>query len=174
MATQVLDSGSGVDPYSLVLSYNRALVGAVAFDRATGVAIYPLPAAAPRVGAGPVRFAFLASDYQEAKNANSYGGDVMPNTRVTALRLRVTRRPEVTWLTPLARRCTAKRTPLLVLASATRGIRNVRFLVRKGVAGLYTMTWRTGSAKRGLHRLRAVVTAGKRTAEASRVVRVCR
>ena len=182
MATQVLDSGAGVDPYSLVLSYNRALVGAVAFDRATGVAIYPLPAAAPRVGAGPVRFAFLASDYQEAKNANSYGGDVMPNTRVTALRLRVTRRPEVTWLTPLARRCTAKRTPLLVLASATRGIRNVRFfdgnrrlrLVRKGVAGLYTMTWRTGSAKRGLHRLRAVVTAGKRTAEASRVVRVCR
>ena len=69
-----------------------------------------------------------------------------------------------------------------MLASATRGIRNVRFfdgnrrlrLVRKGVAGLYTMTWRTGSAKRGLHRLRAVVTAGKRTAEASRVVRVCR
>jgi hypothetical protein len=182
IATQVLDRGSGVDPYSLVLSYNQALVGAVAFDRATGVAIYPLPAAAPSVGAGRVQFAFLASDYQESKNANSYGGDVMPNTRVTALRLRVTRRPEITWLTPLARRCTAKRTPLLVLASATTGIRNVRFfdgnrrlrVVRSGVAGLYTMTWRTRSAKRGPHRLRAVVSAGKRTAEASRVVRVCR
>jgi minor extracellular serine protease Vpr len=182
IATQVLDNGSGVDPYSLVLSYNQALIGAVAFDRATGVAIYPLPAAAPRVGAGRVRFAFLASDYQEAKNANSYGGDVMPNTRMTALRLRVTRRPEVTWLTPLAKRCTAKRTPLLVLASATTGIRNVRFfdgnrrlrVVSKGVAGLYTMTWRTASAKRGLHRLRVVVAAGQRTAEASRVVRVCR
>jgi hypothetical protein len=107
---------------------------------------------------------------------------VMPNTRVTALRLRVTRRPEITWLTPLARRCTAKRTPLLVLASATTGVRNVRFydgkrrlrVVRSGVAGLYTMTWRTRSAKRGLHRLRAVVSAGKRTAEAARVVRVCR
>jgi hypothetical protein len=129
-----------------------------------------------------VRFTFLASDYQEAKNANTYGGDVMPNTRVRALRLRVTRRPEVTWLTPLARRCAAKRAPLLVLASATRGIRNVRFfdgnrrlrVVRKGVAGLYTTTWRTGSAKRGIHRLRAVVAAGRRTAEASRVVRVCR
>ncbi|HXV02106.1 MAG TPA: S8 family serine peptidase [Gaiellaceae bacterium] len=182
IATQVLDRGSGVDPYSLVLSYNQALIGAVAFDRATGVAIYPLPAAAPRVGAGRVRFDFLASDYQETKNANSYGGDVMPNTRVTALRLRVTRRPEITWLTPLARKCTAKRTPLLVLASATTGIRNVRFfdgnrrlrVVRSGVAGLYTMTWRTRSAKRGLHRLRAVVSAGKRTSEAARVVRVCR
>jgi hypothetical protein len=182
IATQVLDTGSGVDPYSLVLAYNQSLVGAVAFDRATGVAIYPLPAAAPRVGLGGVRFAFLASDYQETKNANSYGGDVMPNTRVTALRLRVTRRPEITWLTPLARRCAARQTQLLVLASATTDIRNVRFLdgnrrlrvVRKGVAGLYTMTWRTRSAKRGLHRLRAVVTAGRRTAEASRAVRVCR
>jgi minor extracellular serine protease Vpr len=182
IATQVLDSGSGVDPFSLVLSYNQALVGAIAFDRATGVAIFPLPEAAPRVGVGRVRFAFLASDYQETKNANSYGGDVMPNTRVVAQRLRVVRAPTITWLTPLPRRCAAKRTPLLVLAGATGTIGNVKFfdgkrrlrVVRRGVAGLYTMTWRTGSAKRGLHRLRAVVTAGSRTAEAARLVRVCR
>jgi hypothetical protein len=182
IAVQALDTGSGVDPFSLVLAYNQVLVGAVAYDPATGVAIFPLPAAAPRVGAGRVQFAFLASDYQETKNANSYGGDVLPNTRVISQRLRVVRAPTVTWLTPVARHCAGNRAQLLVSASATGRIGAVRFfdgkrrlrVVRRGVAGLYQMTWRTSGAKRGLHTLRAVVQSGPRTAEASRVVRVCR
>jgi hypothetical protein len=182
IALQVLDRGSGVDPFSLALSYNRVLVGAAAYDPFTGVALFPLPPQAPRVGAGRPRFAFIGSDYQEAKNANSYGGDAMPNTRVATRRLRVIRGATVTWLTPLARRCVDRSEVLLVSASATRRIGSVQFfdgnrrlrVVRRNVAGLFSTTWRTRRAKRGLHRLRAVVRAGGRRAEATRLVRVCR
>jgi minor extracellular serine protease Vpr len=182
IALQVLDRGAGVDPFSLALAYNRVLVGAAAYDPFTGVALFPLPAEAPRVSAGRPQFAFIASDYQEAKNANTYGGDVMPNTRVATRRLRVVRGATVTWLTPLPRRCVDPSEELLVSASATKRIRSVQFfdgnrrlrLVRRNVAGLFSTTWRTRRAKRGLHRLRAVVRAGGQRAEAAQVVRVCR
>jgi hypothetical protein len=106
----------------------------------------------------------------------------MPNTRVLFRRLRVIRGAAVTWLTPLARRCVGRSEQLLVSASATNRIRSVQFfdgkrrlrVVRRNVAGLYTTTWRTRRAKRGLHRLRAVVRAGGQRAEATRLVRVCR
>jgi hypothetical protein len=46
---------------------------------------------------------------------------------------------------------------------------------RTGVAGLYSITWRSGKARKGLHRLRAVAIAARgRAARTSRVVRVCR
>jgi hypothetical protein len=182
IALQVLDRGAGVDPFSLAIAYNRVLVGAAAYDPFTGVALFPLPNEAPRVGAGRPRFAFIGSDYQEAKNANTYGGDVMPNTRVTERRLRVIRGATVTWLTPLARRCVDRSEQLLVSASATNRIRSVQFfdgnrrlrVVRRNVAGVFSMTWRTGRAARGVHRLRAVVRAGGQRAEATQAVRVCR
>jgi subtilisin family serine protease len=179
---QVLDRGSGVDPFSLVFGYQRVVVGAAAYDPFSGVAIFPLPRTAPRIGAGRLRAAFLASDYQEAKNANSYGGDILPNTRIIRPTLRAVRGATVTWLTPLARRCAGGKAELLVSAGATRRIRAVRFydgkrrlrVVKRGIAGLYATTWRTRSAKRGLHMLRAVVNAGGQRAEATRLVRVCR
>jgi minor extracellular serine protease Vpr len=182
IALQVLDGGSGVDPFSLAFSYGRVIVGAAAYDPATGVAVFPLPTAAPKLGAGRVPATFLASDHQEAKNANTYGGDILPNTRVTRKSLRVVRGATVTWLTPLARRCAAQRVQLLVSASAGKRIRAVRFfdgerrlrVVRRGVAGLYTTTWRTRGTKRGVHRLRAVVQAGGQRAAATQLVRVCR
>jgi minor extracellular serine protease Vpr len=182
IALQVLDRGAGVDPFSLAIGYNRVLVAAAAYDPSTGVALFPLPSEAPRVRAGRPRFALIASDYQEAKNANSYGGDVLPNTRITTRRLRVVRGATVTWLMPLARRCVGRSEDLLVAASATRRIRSVQFfdgnrrirVVRRNVAGLFSTTWRTRRAARGLHRLRAVVRAGAQRAEATRVVRVCR
>ena len=182
IALQVLDRGSGVDPFSLAIAYNRVLVGAAAYDPFTGVALFPLPAEAPRVGAGRPQFAFVASDNQEAKNASSYGGDVMPNTRVTTRRLRVVRGATVTWLTPLPRRCVERSEELLVSASATSRIRSVQFfdgdrrlrVVRRGVAGLFETVWRTRRATRGVHRLRAVVRAGGQQAEATLPVRVCR
>jgi hypothetical protein len=158
------------------------LVGAAAYDPFSGVAIFPLPPTAPRIGSGRLQAAFLASDYQEAKNANSYGGDIMPNTRIMRPSLRAVRGATITWLTPLARRCAGGRAELLVSAGATKRIRAVRFydgsrrlrVVRRGVVGLYATTWRTRGAKRGLHRLRAVVHAGGERAEATRLVRVCR
>jgi hypothetical protein len=181
VAVQVLDRGSGVDPFSLVFGYGQVVVGAAGYDPFTGVAVFPLPQAAPRLRTGRPRVGFLGADNQEAKNASSYGGDVLPNTRVINTRLRVVRGATVTWLTPLARRCAGRTVQLLVSASATKPIRSVRFfdgkrrirVMRRGVAGLYLTTWRTRGAKRGLHRLRAVVQASGQRAESSRVVRVC-
>ena len=89
IAVQILDAGSGVDPFSLVLSYGQVLVGASGYDR-------PPASRFPAAGRSaetsrPSPFAFLASDNQEGKNANSYGGDVMPNTRIVRRQLRVVR-----------------------------------------------------------------------------------
>lgn len=182
IAVQILDRGAGVDPFSLALGYGRVLVGAAAHDPFSGVALFPLPAAAPRLGAGRLRMTFLASDYQEAKNADVFGRDLMPNTRVSESRIRIVRRPTLTWLTPLPRRCVGRSVQLLVVASPPNTARTARFfdgkrrlrVLRRGVAGLYATTWRARGAKRGLHTLRAVVQVGGKRVEASRVVRVCR
>jgi minor extracellular serine protease Vpr len=182
IAVQILDRGAGVDPYSLTLGYGRVLVGAAAYDPFSGVALFPLPPAAPRLGSGRLRMTFLAADYQEAKNADVFGSDLMPNTRISAKRLRIVRHPTLTWLTPLPRRCVGGSVQLLVVASPPNTARAARFydgkrrlrVLRRGVAGLYATTWRARGAKRGRHTLRAVVRIGGKRLEASRVVRVCR
>ncbi len=182
IAVQISDAGAGVDPYSLAFNYGRTLIGAAGFDPVSGIALFPLPSAAPRIRAGRPRAVFQASDYQEAKNANTYNRDLMPNTRIFQTRLRVVSKPTLTWLTPVPRGCIARPTPLLVVAGSTKTIASVRFfdgkrrigLDRRGVAGLYSMVWKSGRAKRGAHTLRAVVQSGGRRLEATRVVRVCR
>jgi minor extracellular serine protease Vpr len=182
IALQILDRGSGVDPLSLALAYNQVAVGAIAYDPFTGLALFPLPDTAPRLAAGRPPFIFLASDYQESKNASGYGGEAMPNTRLMTRRLRVVRGPTITWLTPLAGRCVGSTTQLAVSAGATKKIGAVRFfdgkrqlrVLRRGVAGLYITSWRTRRAKQGRHQLRAVLQAGAQRAVATRVVRVCR
>lgn len=182
IAVQVLDRGAGVDPFSVTLGYGRVLVGAAAYDAVSGVTLLPLPEAAPRLRTGRLRMTFLASDYQEAKNADVFGRDLMPNTRVSATRLRVVRGPTLTWLTPLPRRCVARSVPLLVVASPPSTARTARFfdgkrqlrVLRRNVAGLYATTWQARGAKRGLHTLRAVVQVGGKRVEATRVVRVCK
>ena len=182
IALQILDNGSGVDPFSLALAYNQVAVGAVAYDPFTGLALFPLPDTAPRLRAGRTRFGFIASDYQEAKNATGYGGEAMPNTRLLTKRLRVVRGATITWLTPLAGRCVGRTAQLAVSAGATRRIRAVRFfdgkrqlkVVRRGAAGLYITSWRTRGVRPGRHQLRAVLQAGPQRAEAMRTLRVCR
>ena len=47
LALRVLDLGAGVDPFSLVIGYGRALIGAAAYDPLTGIAIFPLRATRP-------------------------------------------------------------------------------------------------------------------------------
>jgi hypothetical protein len=123
-----------------------------------------------------------ASDYQETKNVNTSGPNVMPNTRVRSAPLHIVAGPTLTWLAPEPGSCARAPTRLLVVADSTRPVRSVRFLVDgRRVArvkwqpdGLYPADWRIGRARRGPHRLRAVVTdaAGRRFA-ASRTVRVC-
>jgi hypothetical protein len=183
IAARVTDRGAGVDPISLVIGYRQALVGAAAYDPFSGLALFPIPGAAPTLPAGRTRAVVLASDFQEAKNVDQAGANVLPNTRFKGARLRIVRGPAVTWLTPEVRACVARREPLLVAASSTARLRSVRFYdgghgiatVRNGVAGLYSATWRAGKADKGRHALRAVVLDHDgRTYSIRRVVRVCR
>ncbi len=183
IAIRALDAGAGIDPYALVLSYGGALVGAAAYDPASGIAIFPLPKEAPRLKAGNRRLTVGASDFQEAKNVDSIGDSIMPNTTYASGPIRVVARPTVSWLAPEPRECLAASAPLTVVAGATRKIRSVRFLdgrrpiatTKRGPAGLYRATWRTRGAAKGLHRLRAIVTdAAGRKAEARLDVRLCR
>jgi minor extracellular serine protease Vpr len=183
IAARVTDRGAGVDPISLVIGYRQALVGAAAYDPFSGLALFPIPDAAPTLRAARTRAVLLASDFQEAKNVDQAGANVLPNTRFKATRVRVVRGPALTWLAPGARTCAARREPLLVAASSTARLRSVRFYdgrrgiatVRRGVAGLYSATWRTTKARKGRHVLRAIVLdRNGRTYSARRVVRVCR
>ncbi len=183
IAVRALDAGAGIDPYALVLSYGGALVGAAAYDPASGIAIFPLPKQAPALKTGKRRITVGASDFQEAKNVDSIGDSIMPNTTYAAGPIRVVNRPTVAWLAPEHRECLPASTPLSVVASATRKIRSLRFFdgsrliatTKRGTEGLYEATWRTGGVAKGLHRLRAIVTdASGRMAEARRDVRICR
>jgi minor extracellular serine protease Vpr len=187
IAVRVIDGlfrpESGVDPVSLAIGYRGVLVAAAAYDPLTGIAVFPLPRQAPRLRAGKTRAIVLASDLQEAKNVASVSDEVLPNTSVAGVELRVVRGPAVTWLAPERRECVQRRARLLVLASSDVGVRSVGFfdgrqsiaLDRRGSAGVYDGTWPTGRERAGRHVLRAVVTDAKgRRAVAERAVRVCR
>jgi subtilisin family serine protease len=183
LVARVRDAGAGVDPYSLVLGYRFSLVLASAYDPDTGLALFPLTGTAPRLHAGKTPAEFVASDFQEAKNVNTSGKDVMPNTTFRDVTLKVVAGPAVTWLLPAAGGCTGRRTRLVVAASSTRGIAPVKFLdgarvvatARRDAHGLYSATWSTGHSRRGRHVLLAVVhDAGGRAVSAPRAVRVCR
>jgi hypothetical protein len=188
LAARVVDGAfgepaSGVDPFSLVIQYRRVLVGAVAYDPLTGIALFPLPREAPVLRAGKQRLIISASDNQEGKNVSSTSEDVLPNTGYRRATLDVVRGPTLTWLAPARGTCAARQTRLLVVAGSSTRVRSVRFFDgeqpigsdRRGVAGLFAGTWRTRNEQRGRHLLRAVaVDAQGREAEVTRPVRICR
>ena len=182
LAAIVRDKGAGVDPLSLVVGYRQALVLAALYDPSTGLVIWLLDGA-PKVKRGKTPFNVIASDYQEAKNVDQAGGNILPNTAFRRLRLRAVNRPTVTWLLPGARACVGKATPLVVAGGSPRGVRSVRFFAghrriskqRGSPLGVYGATWRPKKASRGRHVLRVVLTDRRgRRAQARRVVRVCR
>jgi Bacterial Ig domain/Subtilase family len=182
LALRTLDLQSGVDPLSLVLQYGRTLLGASAYDPLSGIAIFVLPAQAPALKAGKTTIVTAVSDYEETKNVNTIGVNVMPNTTFLESRLSVVNHPVVTWLAPESGDCLASRTRLLVLASGTKKVASVTFLDgdktiatdRTGSAGLYSVDWNTRGLARGRHTLTALVreAAGPR-ARTKRVVRAC-
>jgi hypothetical protein len=183
IALRVLDLGSGVDPFSLVIGYNRVLIGAALYDPVSGVALFPIPAQAPVLRAGKRQLRASAADFQESKNVDSVGDELLPNTAFAAGPVTVVAGPTVTWVSPEIRECAPARTPLVVLAGSNAAVRTIRFFdggkpiatVRRGTAGIYSATWRRGGAAKGRHLLRAIVTDAKgRRAEAQRVVRVCK
>jgi minor extracellular serine protease Vpr len=183
IVARVLDAKSGVDPLSLAIGYRGAVVGAALYDPFSGLALFPLPSAAPRIPAGRIRLELEASDFQESKNLETIGKNLLPNTTFKSVRLHAVRGPALTWLTPVRGACVPKSAPLAVIASSNRGVRSVRFTVNgrrvavdhRGTAGLFTGTWHAAQARHGRHVLSAIATdaAGRRFA-AQRPVRVCR
>jgi hypothetical protein len=183
IVVRTLDAGAGVDPYSITVGYGRTLVGASAYDPFTGIAVFPLPSQAAKLKPGKRKATIQVSDFEEAKNVNSTGTDIMPNTRFAHVTLEVVDRPVVTWIAPAAKACVGTTVRLVVAASSPRAMRTVRFVedgtrtvgvVRKATAGLSGVTWQTKGARRGTHTIAAVATdATGRVASASRSVRVC-
>jgi hypothetical protein len=183
LAVRVQDSGSGVDPFSLLLSYGPSVLGGTAYDAGSGVGVFVLPRSAPQLRRGSTRAIFGASDFQEAKNITTFGPNVMPNTSYRGVRIHAVRGTTATWLLPLRRGCLRGNQGLLVVANTTGRIRAVRFFdgrrtiktVTQGVSGLYSATWKTAAARKGRHMLRAVVQSARgREVVASRVVRLCK
>jgi hypothetical protein len=182
----VTDAKSGVDPLSLQLFFGNQLgssVPATSFDPATGIATFSIPREANTLQPGPGFMRIVASDWQEAKNINTESMSPMPNTRFHGIRIELVNRPTVTWITPDKGKCLAARQRLLVVANDNVQISTVGFFdgnrqigrVRKNIAGLYEMAWRTSGKRRGAHVLTAVVSDTRgREAEASRTVRICR
>jgi hypothetical protein len=124
----------------------------------------------------------IASDFQEAKNINTDSDNLVPNTRILTIRLRVIGGPTVTWLAPERRACMGAGARLDAVAGSGSPVSSVGFFdgkrqlgrVKRNFAGVYSLTWNAAGARRGVHTLTAVVSdiAG-REARATRQVRVC-
>jgi minor extracellular serine protease Vpr len=182
LAAIATDRGAGVDPLSLVVGYRQALVLAALYDPSSGLVVWLLDGA-PKIPRGKTRVTVIASDYQEAKNVDQAGENILPNTAFRRLRLRAVAGPSVTWLVPRSGACVGKAASLVVAGGSGRGVRSVSFFAghrkisrRKGGSlGVYATTWRTRKVARGRHVLRAVLTDRRgRRAVARRVARVCR
>jgi hypothetical protein len=185
LAAKVTDAKSGVDPLSLAIGYKGSAVGASAYDDATGVVLFGLPAAAPvlTAAARPMDATIVASDFQETKNVNTIGSDIMPNTRFQDVKVKVVTKPTLTWIIPQTNECARGTEQLLVVGSSTRALRSVEFkdakkriaLKRKHVVGLFETNWNVRKLRKGKHLLTATLRdAAGRIFTARRNVRVCR
>jgi minor extracellular serine protease Vpr len=183
IVARVTDAGAGVDPLSLVIAYRGVLVGAALYDPGSGIAVFPIPKAAQSFRAGRTRAVLSAADFQEAKNVNGVGSNILPNTAFRSVTITGVSGPAVSWVSPPANACVQKTVALVVVASSTRRVRSVRFLVdgkhvaidRTGSSDVFTGTWNASFAPRGIHALTAVATdAAGRTFSAARTLRVCR
>jgi hypothetical protein len=180
---QALDSGAGVDPLSLVINYNNALVGASLYDPATGLLVFGIPTAAPKLKAGTTKAIVEASDYQEAKNINTVGNDIYPNTTFKLAKLTVVNGPTVTWIQPPAHVCALKTDQLVVVADSTKKVKEVEFtdngkrigVDKNGSGGVYSVAWKTAKLKKGTrHLVATVVDASGRKAAAGRELKICK
>jgi minor extracellular serine protease Vpr len=183
IVARVQDAGAGVDPLSLVISYRGINVGAALYDPTSGIAVFPLPREAVPIPTGLTHAVLSASDYQEAKNINSVGDDILPNTSFRPVAITGVSGPALTWVVPAQNQCVSRAAGLIVVASSTKPIRSVRFFVdrkqldidRSGADGVYTGSWGTRLVTAGRHMLRALATdAAGRSLSATREVRVCR
>ncbi|MFL5953564.1 MAG: S8 family serine peptidase [Gaiellaceae bacterium] len=180
---QAVDLGAGVDPLSLVLNYNNALVGASLYDPLSGLIVFGIPTAAPKFRLGTTKAIVMASDFQEAKNINTVGNDIYPNTTFKQAKLTVVNGPTVTWIQPPAHACALKNDQMVVVADSTKAVRQVAFtdngkrvgVDKKGSGGVYSIPWKTAKLKKGRqHVVATVIDASGRKAAAGRVLRICK
>jgi hypothetical protein len=173
------DAQSGVDPESLTLGVNGALLSVGRFERGTGLAVFPLPRGISPLRAGTTALRMISSDYQEAKNVDTSGSSIMPNTRTASASLHVVAGAAVDWLLPATGSCAPAHSRLEVAAGAPAGIAEVRFAIdgrrvaldRRPVYGIWDATVRLGA---GRHVLVATALDHKRRAvSARRSVRTC-
>jgi subtilisin family serine protease len=183
LVLRATDAQSGVDPLSISVDYSRLLIGATLVDPQTGVAVIPIPRSATELRPGRIAVRLVAADNQETKNVNVVGKNLLPNTRITRVRLRVVAAPTITWVTPASRSCVSGQVQLAVAASSSALISSVGFFVggrevgrvRTTEGGVYSVTWNASRAAKRRHVLTATVTdTAGREAAARRVVRVCR
>ena len=183
IAAIAVDPQSGVDPLSLVINYKNALVGASAYDPASGLILFGIPTAAPPFKAGKTNLVLRASDYQETKNINTVGDAIYPNSTFAQKKLTVVAGPTVSWLAPPPNVCAAKTEQLAVIGGALKKISQVAFTLdgkpigvdKSGPLGLYSIAWKRGTVKKGNHVLAATLTdAGGKTAASARRIKICK
>ncbi len=183
LVAQAVDLGSGVDPLSLILNYNDILIGASGYDAVTGLTTFGLPDSVPALKAGKTPTVMQAADFQEAKNIDTIGQDIYPNTRFVRTRLTVVSGPAATWLLPFGGACIAAKERLVVTASSDKAVRRVVFsrgsthigTAAKGSGGVYSVSWANGVLKKGTYRVTATVfDAAGRSYATARNLRVCR
>jgi minor extracellular serine protease Vpr len=178
LVLRVRDAGAGVDPSSMTIGYQGALVGATTYDPTTGIAVFPLPVGAPALVGGTLKLRVVASDFQEAKNIDTVGPTIMPNTRSIRQRIRVAAGTSIAWVIPAPGACLAKRQVVSVAVSSTKTVATVRFVLDgrtiRGVRGNGLWTATLGTLTPGKHVLQAVASGTKsRLASARRIVRTC-
>jgi hypothetical protein len=179
---RALDTQSGVDPGSLAVGYKGALVGVGSFDWQTGIATFPLPGSVPALKAGTtVRATMIASDFQEAKNIDTIGPSIMPNTKRASAALTVVHGITVDWLTPSPNACVGAGEKIEVVAGGPAALRSVTFTLDGRRIGRDSSDdlgiWSSRLPHRlrhGRHRLVATAADGKRrSARAAESVRTC-
>jgi hypothetical protein len=186
IVARVRDVLSGVDPHSLTLFFGRDLlsqVGPISFDYDTGLAVFSIPREENPLRPGTEFMRVFASDFQETKNINTEGTNPYPNSRFAGVRVSVVNRPAVTWISPSRNACLAARARLQVVASSPAAISSVGFFdgnrqigrVRRNIAGIYTLNWRTTGKRPGAHQLTAVASDVRgRESQATVRARICR
>jgi subtilisin family serine protease len=178
LVLRVRDAGAGVDPSSLTIGYRGVLVGATTYDPTSGIAVFPLPSGAPALVGGTLQLRLVASDYQEAKNIDTVGPSIMPNTRSIRQRIRVAAGTSIEWVFPAPGSCLAQRQVASVAVSSTKAVAAVRFeldgrTIRASRGnGLWMAT--LGKVSPGKHVLQAEASSAKhRLASTRRIVRTC-
>ena len=185
IVARVTDAKSGVDPLSLQLFFGRQLenaVSATTFDPATGIATFSYPREETALLPGTAFMRIVASDFQEAKNIDTESDEPDAEHSLPGCPHRGREPPDGYMDHPAQGRCLAAKQRLQVVANDNVQISSVGFFdgnrqigrVRKNVAGLYELIWRTSGKKKGTHVLTAVASDVRgREAEASQSVRIC-